>query len=191
MATIRPGHQPVLIVVDVQRGVVASAWERDRVVANVAQSVERARAAGVPVMWVQHHDEQLVQGSEAWQWVPELVPGDGEPAVHKSFNSAFEQTTLDALLAERGVTHVVLAGAASNWCIRATAYGALDRGYDLTLVADAHTTEDMDFGNGRVIAARDIVDELNVAMRWLMVPGRHNGVARAAELDFGRVPGTA
>ena len=54
---------------------------------------------------------------------------------------AAEDTALEATLAARGVSHVVLAGAESAWCIRATAYGALERGYDLTLIDDAHTTE--------------------------------------------------
>jgi hypothetical protein len=81
--------------------------------------------------------------------VPELVPAQGEPLLHKHFNSSFEQTSLEEELAKLGATHVVLAGAATNWCIRATAYGALERGYDLTLVKDAHTTETMELGDLR------------------------------------------
>jgi nicotinamidase-related amidase len=132
MATIREGHRPVLLVVDVQVGVVAQAWEAPRVVANVARAVERARERGVPVVWVQHRNEELKPDSPEWQWVPELTPAPGETLIHKRFNSAFEQTTLPDELEKLGATHIVLAGAATNWCIRATAYGALDRGYDLT-----------------------------------------------------------
>jgi nicotinamidase-related amidase len=186
MATIRSGEQPALLVVDVQQGVVAQAWERDRVVARVAFAVERARAAGVPVFWVQHESDELERGSEAWRWVPELQPRDGEAAIHKRFNSAFEQTELEARLAALGATHLVLAGAASNWCIRATAYAALERGYDLTLLGDAHTTPDLDLGAGRVVAARDVIDELNAVMRWIAYPGRRNRVLGAEALDFGR-----
>ena len=110
--------------------------------------------------------------------------GRRRTAIHKHFNSAFEQTSLDAELAKRGATHIALAGAATNWCIRATAYGALDRGYDLTLVKDAHTTGSIDLGNGRKIEATNVIDELNVAMTWVSYPGRTSGCAKAEEIDF-------
>ena len=184
MATVRAGNKGVLVVVDVQVGVVAEAWEAPRVVGKVARAVERARAQGVPVLWVQHGSEELPVGSPQWQWVPELVPAAGEPVIRKEFNSAFEQTPLEDELARLGATHITLAGAASNWCIRATAYGALDRGYDLTLVRDAHTTGSLELAGGRTIPAATIVDELNVAMTWLSYPGRRNGTNTAEAVDF-------
>jgi nicotinamidase-related amidase len=184
MATVRDGNQQVLLVVDVQAGVVAGTWEADRVVESVAAAVARARSAGVPVVWVQHCDEELPQGSSEWQLVPELTPAPGEPIVHKHFNSSFEETSLEDELARFGATHVVLAGVATNWCVRATAYGALDRGYDLTLLSDAHTTEDLMLGDGRVIQAADIVDELNTVMRWISFPGRTSSVASADQIEF-------
>jgi nicotinamidase-related amidase len=188
MATVREGNKAVLLVVDVQVDVVNEAWEAPRVVRNVARAVERARAQGAPVIWVQHEDEELVFGSPGWQLAPELAPAEGEPLIHKRFNSSFEQTPLDELLAEYGATHIVLAGAATNWCIRATAYGALDRGYDLTLVKDAHTTGAIDLGTGAKIEAADIIREFNIGMTWVSYPGRTNGVAAAGELDFA-IPG--
>ncbi len=184
MSTVRAGNRPVLIVVDVQVGVVREAWEAPRVIANVARAVERARAQGVPVLWVQHVSDELPSGSPPWQWVPELVPGPGEPVIAKRYESSFEETPLEAELARLGATHIVLAGAASNWCIRATAYGALDRGYDLTLVKDAHTTGGIDFEDGTVIAGAHIVRELNLVMTWLSYPGRKNGTATAEQVDF-------
>lgn len=185
MATVRAGEQAVLIVVDVQVGVVRDAWGAARVVTNVALAVERARAAGVPVIWVQHSDDDLPEGNAEWQWVPELMPQPGEARVHKHFNSAFEDTGLEAELARLGATRIVLAGCASNWCIRATAYGALDRGYDLVLVKDAHTTGSIELGGGRRVEAADIVAELNVGMKWVAYPGRSSGVAGAGEVEFG------
>jgi nicotinamidase-related amidase len=188
MATIRKGNNPVLMVVDVQVGVVNGAWDAQRVIKSVSRVVERARSEGVPVIWVQHSSDELPSGSSQWQWVPELVPSSGESLIHKQFNSAFEQTSLDAALASLEATHIVLAGAATNWCIRATAYGALDRGYDLTLVKDAHTTESMQLEGGVTIEAANVIRELNIAMAWLEYPGRKNGVASADELNFA-VPG--
>jgi nicotinamidase-related amidase len=187
MATVREGNKGVLVVVDVQVGVMKEAWDADRVVANVARAVDRAREHGVPVLWVQHSSDELPHGSPDWQWVPELAPANGEPRIHKHFNSSFEQSALEDELAKLGATHVVLAGAATNWCIRATAYGALERGYDLTLVQDAHTTGTMDLGHGTRIEAADIVHELNIAMSWVSYPGRTNTAVNAEELDFAAV----
>ena len=184
MASIRSGNQAVLLVVDVQVGVMAQAWDAARVIGNVALAVERARGMSVPVLWVQHTNHELPTGSPAWQWVPELVPAPDETRRHKRYNSSFEATELQAVLAQLGATHIVLAGAATNWCIRATAYGALDRGYDLTLVSDAHTTETMALEGGPTIEAAAVIADLNLAMKWLEYPDRRHGTAKAAALDF-------
>jgi len=184
MATVRAGNKGVLVVVDVQVGVMDESWDVARVVRNVARAVERARSEHVPVIWVQHADEQLAFGSPAWQWVPELAPAQDEPLIHKRFNSSFEQTTLDDELARIGATHIALAGAATNWCIRATAYGALERGYDLTLIQDAHTTGTMELEDGTKIEAATVIQELNLAMTWLSYPDRTNRTAAAEEMDF-------
>jgi nicotinamidase-related amidase len=184
MATVREGNKAVLMVVDVQVGVMSQAWDAPRIIKNVGRAVERARAEGIPVLWVQHSDDELVFGSPQWQWAPGLTPAEGEPLIHKHYNSSFEQTGLEEDLARLGATRIALAGAATNWCIRATAYAALDRGYDLTLIEDAHTTETMVFDDGTRIEAADIVQELNMAMTWLSYPGRKNGAASADEVDF-------
>lgn len=191
MATVRSGDKMALMVVDVQAGVMQECANAAQTIANVARTVERARAAQVPVIWVQHESDELKRDSDAWQWVPALVPAAGEARVYKQFNSSFEQTNTDELLAQAGVSHIVLAGAQSNWCIRATAYGALERGYDLTLVKDAHTTSDLDLGNGTRIDAATIVRDLNVTMKWLQYPGRRNAVAAAEEVVFGGTGGNS
>lgn len=184
MSTIRDGNKSVLVVVDVQVGVVRTAWDTPRIIGNINLAIGKARAQGVPVLWVQHADKDLASSSPDWEWVPELVPAEGEIRIHKHFNSSFEQTSMEETLAGLGVSHIYLAGAATNWCIRATAYAALERGYDLTLVSDAHTTEDMEFEDGTVIPAESIIRELNVAMNWLSYPGRINQAVRAADLAF-------
>ena len=184
MATVREGNKPVMVVVDVQVGVMQEAWEAQRVIKNVSRAVERARSEAVPVIWVQHSNQELPKGSVQWQWVPELVPAEGEALIHKKYNSSFEQTSLDSELASLGATHIVLAGAATNWCIRATAYGALDRGYDLTLVKDAHTTESMQLAGGVTIEAETVIQELNIAMKWLEYPGLRNDVVSANDIKF-------
>lgn len=159
-------------------------WDAPRIIANVSLALERARAQGVPVIWVRHSDEELAHGSPEWRWVDELVPAEGELLIEKRFNSAFEQTTLEEELAKLGATHIALAGAATNWCSRATAYGALDRGYDLTLIEDAHTTGTIVLENGVRIEAANVIDELNVVMTWVSYPDLKNATATAEEVDF-------
>ena len=184
MATIRNGNRTVLLVVDFQVGVVAAAWDASRVGANIAGAVARARAQGAPVIWVQHEDADMQRGAPAWQFAPELVPATGETRIYKKYNSAFEETSLEVELARLGATRIVLAGAMTNWCIRSAAYAALERGYDLTLLKDAHTTSDLDMRNGTVRPAQGIVDDLNVAMNWVEYPGRVAKTAAAAEVEF-------
>ncbi len=180
---MRDGDKAALLVVDVQVGVMANSWDAERIVTNVARVVERARTSGVPVIWVQHADQELVHGSDDWQFVRQLLPSPSEVRIEKSYNSAFEDTDLEEELARIGASRVLLAGAATNWCIRATAYGALDRGYDLILIEDAHTTETMVDGE-RTIQAADIVEELNSCMMWVSYPGRTSDIATAEAAVF-------
>jgi nicotinamidase-related amidase len=142
----------------------------------------------VPVIWVQHSDDELVYDSPDWQYVPELNPSEDEILIHKKYNSPFEETSLEETLVQLGATHIVLVGAATNWCIRAAVYGALERGYDLTLVEDAHTTGTMALEDGGRIEAGHLIFELNNAVTWLSYPGRTNGTVSVADVDF-TVPG--
>ena len=188
MATVRKGQNTALMVVDVQQGVMKNAWEAQRVIANVAAAVAQARASNMPVVWVQHADAELVKDTAEWQWVAQLKPTSGEAWVHKQFNSAFEGTELESQLAALDVAHIVLCGAATNWCIRATAYAALERGYDLTLIEDAHSTVDMPVSSELTIPAAHIVAELNTTLRWLSYPGRRNAVAPLSDVFANHKP---
>src|ERR1700719_3474725 len=142
MTTLEDRPNTALLVVYVQKGVVAGAHERDAVVANVRNLVDKARRERVPVVWVQHSDEQLASGSDDWRIVPELTPGDAEPLVEKSYGDSFEATTLETVLSGLGVGRLVVGGAETGACVRCTLHGAYVRGYDATLVSDAHTTGD-------------------------------------------------
>jgi len=175
MTTLQDRPHTALTVIDVQEGVVAGAHERDRVVANIATLVERARAQGTPVVWVQHsHPEQLPIDSDGWQLVPELSVAEGEPVVRKCYGDSFEDTDLEEVLAGLGVGHLVVAGAQSDACIRSTLHGALVRGYDTTLVSDAHTTEDLtEYG---APAPGDVIAHTNLYWSFSSAPGREVGV---------------
>jgi isochorismate hydrolase len=182
MTTLTDRPNAALLVIDVQNGVVAGAYERDGVIANINTLVDRARAERVPVVWVQHADEDLVEGTESWQYVPELVRHDAEPLVHKHYGDSFEDTELEALLAERGVGRLVVTGAQTDACIRSTLHGAIVRGYDVLLVADAHTTEDLsEYG---APPPDQVIAHTNLYWKWQSAPGRHGGTLPTAEVDF-------
>ncbi len=184
MATIRSGDKTALLIVDMQVDVMDQTWEEARIIKNAARAVEKARASEVPIIWIQHVNKKLVHGSPGWDLLPGLTPRPADIRLDKQFNSSFEQTALEETLINLGVSHIVLAGALTNWCIRATAHAALDKGYDLTLIADAHTTGDTNFEDGGVIKAKQLVQELNIAMSWLSYPGRTNRAISIQDLEF-------
>ena len=183
MTTLENRPKTALLVVDVQTGVVAGAHARDAVVANVGRLVERARRARVPVVWVQHADEQLTRGSDAWRIVPELTPAEAEPLVEKHYGDAFEDTALEAVLSDLGVGRLVVVGAQTDACIRSTLHGALVRGYDALLVGDAHTTEDLTAWGAP--APEQVIAHTNLYWQYEGAPGRRTAVTPTAEVAFG------
>jgi nicotinamidase-related amidase len=183
VTTLPARPNTALVVIDVQNGVVGGAYRRDQVVANIGTLVDRARDDGVPVIWVQHSDEQLQKGSEGWEYVPELVRQDSEPLVHKTFGDSFEATDLEEVLARAGVGHIVVAGAQTDACIRSTIHGAFTRGYDVTLVGDAHTTEDQsDWG---APPPDKVIAHTNLYWRFQDGPGRTAAVTETKDVTFG------
>jgi nicotinamidase-related amidase len=172
-----------LLVIDVQRDVVANAFRRDEVIANIAGLVERARKEGVPVIWVQHSDDELVMGSDGWAYVDELRMSDREPVVYKQFGDSFEGTNLDELLQESGVECLVVCGAQTDACIRSTLHGALARGYSATLVSDAHTTDDCTWATPP-LTAEQVIAHTNFYWKWQRTPRAAGGTSLAAEVVF-------
>jgi nicotinamidase-related amidase len=171
----------------VQNSVVANAHERDAVVANVGSLVEKARRERIPVVWVQHSDEEIVRGSDGWRIVPELVPAVGEPLVEKNYGDAFEDTTLETVLPELGVGRLVVVGAQTDACIRSTLHGAFVRGYDAMLVGDAHTTEDLTAWGAP--PPDQVIAHTNLYWSYQAAPGRTAGTAETKDVVFG--PGSA
>jgi nicotinamidase-related amidase len=172
-----------LLVIDVQVGVVGDAYERDAKVANISKAIEKARAESIPVIWVQHSDEGLVLESADWEIVPELKPLPSEPKVRKIYRSSFEETNLEEILKEFGVSHLYVCGAESNNCLRHTSHTALDKGYDVTLISDAHTTTGFDW-NGYIVDAARVIDEQNTNFMGYSLPGRTAQAVSVTELSF-------
>ena len=182
MSTLSDRPNTALVVIDVQNGVVEGSHARDQVVANIGALVGKARAGGVPVVWVQHSSEHLPKGSDKWQFVSELDPDEAEPLVHKTFADSFEETDLEEVLAKGGIGRLVVTGAQTDECIRSTIHGAFVRGYDVTLVADAHTTEDLsEYG---APTPDKVIAHTNLYWQYQRAPGRTAAVQPTAEVDF-------
>lgn len=183
MTTLPDRARTALLLVDVQRGVVAEAHRRDEVLANVAAVAQRARAQGAPVIWVQHSDPGLPIGSDEWQLVPEVPRREAERVVRKRYGDAFEETDLEEVLAAAGVGRLVVAGAQTDACVRATIHGAFTRGYDVTLVSDAHTTEDQSAWGAPPPA--QVIAHTNLYWEYETAPGRTAGVVATRDVTFG------
>jgi nicotinamidase-related amidase len=183
MTTLIDRPKTALVVIDVQNDVVQGAYDRDAVVANVATLVDKARTAGVSVVWVQHSGDGMPIGSEGWAWVPELAPRDSEPLVHKRYADSFEETDLETVLAGLHVGRLVVAGAQTDECIRSTLHGALARGYDATLVADAHSTEDL--SQWGAPTPDKVITHTNLYWGNHTAPGRTAGTVTTQSVTFG------
>ena len=186
MTTLENRPNTALLVVDVQNGIVAGTHERDTVVANIGSLVDKARRDGAALVWVQHSDDGLAKGSEDWRIVPELAPGEAEPLIEKNYADSFEETALESVLSGLGVGHLFVVGAQTDECIRSTLHGAMVRGYDATLVSDAHTTEDLtEWG---APSPDLVIAHTNLYWGNHRAPGRTAGTVETKDVDFGATP---
>lgn len=187
MTTLENRPNTALLVVDAQNAVVNGNHERDSVVANISSLVEKARREAVPVVWVQHSDENIERGGDGWRIVPELRPDEAEPLVEKHYGDSFEDTDLETVLSGLGVGRLVVVGGQTDACIRATLHGAFTRGYDATLVGDAHTTEDL--SEWGAPPPEQVIAHTNMYWSWQTAPGRTAGTVPTKEVDFGGAAG--
>lgn len=182
MTTLENRPNTALLVIDAQTGVVADGHDRAAVVANIGALVDRARRERVPVVWVQHNDDNLVHGSPEWQLAPELKRAEDEPLVDKNYGDSFEGTTLEGVLAGLGVGRLVVAGAQTDQCVRSTIHGAFARGYDTILVKDAHTTSDLSEWGAPPPEA--VIAHTNLYWQYQDGPGKKAGVVGTQDVDF-------
>jgi nicotinamidase-related amidase len=182
VTTLENRPNTALLVIDVQNCVVEGTPGRDSVVANVGSLVEKARQEQVPVVWVQHNDENIERGSDGWRIVPELSPDEAEPLIEKSYGDSFEDTDLETVLSGLGVGRLVVVGAQTDACIRSTLHGAFARGYDATLVSDAHTTEDQTAWGAP--PPEQVIAHTNLYWTYQTAPGRTAGTVEAKDVDF-------
>ena len=143
-----------LLVIDVQQALFDETprpFEADAVVERINTLTARARAAGVPVVFIQHEASDLEYNSAGWQLQPGLQVKEGDAKLRKTTPDSFLRTELEALLASWQTEHVVICGYASEFCVDTTTRRAAALGYPVTLVSDAHTTHDKPHATGEQI----------------------------------------
>ncbi|MBA2676594.1 cysteine hydrolase family protein [Ramlibacter sp.] len=148
-----------LLVIDVQRGLFDAAPrpdEADAVVDRINALAARARAAGVPVVFVQHEEGEgsdLAHRSPGWQLEQRLAVESTDVHVRKTTPDSFLRTELGPLLERWGTQQVVVCGYATEFCVDTTTRRAAALGYRVILAADAHTTHDKPHATARQIRA--------------------------------------
>ena len=142
------GQATALLVIDVQQGLFRKStpiYRAEPLLNTLTTLIERAHAAGVPVIYIQHaSDKVLPLGSADWQLHSRLQPGENDLIVHKQHGNAFDDTPLRAELTGRGIGRVIVTGLVTHGCVKATCLGALALGYAVTLAADGHSSYSKD-----------------------------------------------
>lgn len=175
-----------VLVIDVQRAVVEGSVDVPGVIERINHLIGRARERGTPLVFVQHEEDEdpsLRHGSEGWQFVPGLAYSPGDVVVAKRFRDSFADTTLEEHLRATSTGHLVITGSQSDYCVQTTALSALQHGYDVTLVSDAHTTCSTGPADGAIDGA-SVIAFINGHFATLSYPGRRIVVAPADEVAW-------
>jgi nicotinamidase-related amidase len=137
-----------LLIIDVQRGLFnrpTPIYNADQLLKNIQTLVDRSHENDIPVFYIQHqNNSMLVEGTEAWELHPQIHPETGDRLVHKRHGSAFQETDLGRELRARDVGKIFVTGLVTHGCVRATCLNALELGYKVVLVEDAHSNYSKD-----------------------------------------------
>jgi nicotinamidase-related amidase len=172
-----------LIIIDVQQALCsgpAAVAEAARTISNINGLARRARAAGAPVIVVQHEDGgELAHGSAGWQLAAGLVCSADDTLLRKRGSDAFHQTDLQSMLKTRHVSQLVICGMQTEFCVESTVRRALAQGYPVILAADGHTTTD-----NQVLPATQIVAHHNATLGNLGAYGVRASIRACADITF-------
>ena len=171
-----------IVVIDMQRGLVIGAYRQDELVATVNGLIERGRAAGLPVVFVQHNHatfEPMMRGNRGWEIFHELDRQPDDPVLQKEACDAFYGTELDATLQHHGVEEILITGLQTEYCVDTACRAALSHGYDVVLVADGHSTGDAG------LPAAEVVRHHNTLLANFVHPSAKIRVLPASEVPFG------
>ncbi len=136
-----------LLVIDVQKGLIEPAYRSTEVLENINALLGQAHNTQTPVIYIQHDGPKgdgLEAGTANWQIHPAIAPQEGDAVIHKKASDSFHKTALQRELESRGIKHLVVVGGQTEYCVETTCRRATTLGYNVTLVGNAHTTEDYD-----------------------------------------------
>lgn len=183
MGAATVSNTTALVIIDVQKGLFDDAYNEDREILERIQAlIARAHAAGSPVVYVQHNGwagHPLEPGAPGFPIHPSIAPAEGDLVIQKTVSDSFYETTLQQELDARGVTHLVITGAQTEFCVDTTCRRAASLGYGVTLVADGHLTGDQD-----PMTWSQVVAYHNAILPKLVMPNAPIKVQPAAEIVF-------
>jgi nicotinamidase-related amidase len=177
-----PAQDTALLVIDMQAALFdPPPADAEQVIARINALAARARAAGVPVVWVQHETPQgdLAADTPGWRLHPALATGSSDLVVRKKMSDAFLHTELHELLCDREVRHLTLCGYSSEFCVDSTVRAGAARGYAVTLAADAHTSHDKPHATGLQIRTHENETLRNISSYHVVIDA-----VPAAEIVF-------
>lgn len=154
-----------LLIIDVQVGLVDGShavYQNQQLLEHIASLLVQARATHTPVIYMQHDGEpggRLEPETPGWQIHASVAPRSGETILRKRASDSFYGTILQEELRKRGIQHLVITGCRSEMCVDTTCRAAISRGYDVTLVTDAHSTTD-----SAILSAAQIIAHHNDAL---------------------------
>ena len=176
-------NQTALVIIDIQRGMIdTNNPHHEEVLGRIQELLQKARTAKTPVIYVQHDGPKghgLEAGSERWHIHPAIEPQHGEPVVHKRASDAFYDTVLKEELDKCAITHLVVAGGQTDYCVDTTVRRATTFGYNVTLVGDAHLTYDTD-----ILTEAQIIAFYNDTLNGFATDAATIDVKNTAEILF-------
>jgi nicotinamidase-related amidase len=158
-------EKTALLIIDVQVGIVEAesghVFNSEALLTNINQIISDARLREIPILYVQDLDV-APQESKEFQIHPAIAPLESDRIIHKVATDAFHGTNLHEELQAIGANHLVIVGCKTEYCVDTTCRRATTLGYDVTLVADAHSTTD-----NKVLKAEQIINHHNANLHGL------------------------
>jgi nicotinamidase-related amidase len=171
-----------LLIIDVQQGLVARAHQAQQLLDNLQDLLAKARAAQVPVIYMQHDGdsgETLEPNQAGWEIHPAIMPANGERVIRKRASDSFYETPLESELHTAGISHLLVTGMRTERCVDTTARVAVSKGFDVTLISDAHSTSD-----GGTFTAAQIITHTNENLEEFGNDAHEIAVVKTDEVVF-------
>lgn len=155
-----------LLVIDAQVGIiegpsVGPVYNKEQVLQVIGSVIQQARELHIPIIYIQ--DLNVGEDNPEQQQIhPLLSPRPSDIVIQKKATNVFFLTNLHETLQSLGAEHLVITGMKTEYCVDTTSRAATVLGYDVTLVADGHSTTD-----SRVLLAVQIIQHHNCHLHGL------------------------